>query len=1236
MPALSSLASHVAQTRGWQRVAPLIAAARTPVVAALAVAMAARSEAPRPLFYVVHSSDQALRTVEDLRQWLAPNQVALYPASDAMPYEHMSPGADVVAQRLRLLQEFANGTAALVTVAPIKAMLQPTLTPAELRDTLQLLQRGQDLPQDTLLRQLVELGYRAAPAVEVPGEFNRRGGIVDIWPAAAETPLRIEWFGDEIDSLRRFEPLSQRSEERLDAAIIGPPHEFPLWRQAAALEWLQRIDTSTMRREALEEWQASVARLELGERFEGRAFFAPFFREVSTTAGATSGLDARFSVLAHLPPGAVLLFSEAALLAHAAAEFHEQAENQRLALIESRELPHDFPRPYLLWEELGIGDRTLALEAAAATPLALLDLSNNELDAEQPLAITSQLLSVVAPFTPADLFGGQFRRLVSDIVTRLHNGERVLVVTPQAARVQELVAEAWHGEATPDEAIAAHPSPAALAALPASFSVIHGSLDEGWRQPDLNLTLYTDTEIFGWRQRRPMAERKRRKERSTQERAAFLRGLKVGDYVVHIEHGIAVYEGLLRRTVGEVEREYLNLRYAGGDRLYVPVDQIDRVARYIGAGDAAPQLTRLSTQEWERAKRKARAAVQDLANDLLALYAQRQLRPGHAFDPDNEWQRELEGAFPYIETDDQLRALGEVKQDMESPHPMDRLICGDVGFGKTEVALRAAFKAVQNNKQVAILVPTTVLAQQHYDTFSRRMAAFPVAVEMLSRFRSPREQDAILKRLGRGNVDIIIGTHRLLSKDVQFKDLGLVIIDEEQRFGVRHKERLKQLRAEVDVLTLTATPIPRTLHMSLAGIRDLSVIDTPPEDRVPIKTYVVPYEDNLIRDAIRREMERGGQVYFVHNRVHSIYHVATHLRHLVPEADIGVGHGQLDERELEKVMFDFFSGKYDVLVCTTIIESGLDVPNANTIIIDDATNYGLAQLYQLRGRVGRSANRAYAYLLYKRDRAMTEEAQQRLQAIQEATELGAGFRVAMRDLEIRGAGNLLGAEQSGHIAAVGFDLYSRLLEQAVQQLKQKFEARKVSERQGDNQARRAASTGDGGHALPAEMPSAADLKFTARVDERVLVSPLVTLDLPLTAYLPESYIPNETVRLGVYQRMVEAETPEEVRDLRQELRDRFGELPPPAAHLLIWLQIKALALQAGVTSVISTTDEFIVRLPILEAIQRDRLRRKFVRDAVVKIGPQFVRLDRRELKGNWVEKLMAVLELLAIKERVSA
>jgi transcription-repair coupling factor (superfamily II helicase) len=1259
LEALAIALGNLDSARGMRaHVAPALTAARPALVAALA------ELAARPLLYVVGSGDAALRAREDLCQWLTPEAVLLFPAADALPYEPMSPGNDVIAARLRVLRRLqgpeirgqGSGDPArppttdphpLVIVAPIKALLQPTLAPEEYAQATVRLRRGEQHSLEELVDRWVAMGYRVAPTVEEPGELNRRGGIIDIFPPGDDMPLRIEFFGDEVDSLRRFDPITQRSEAQTREAVVGPPHEIPLWRGEQAAARMRALDAEMLRREAREEWDAAIERVAQGERFEGRALYAPFFWETTTNDQRPNERDASSlvvspsSLLAHLPPGTPAVLSELSLLAAQASELHNHAEERRERHTESGELPRTFPRPYLLWDDL----------LAQAGEAALVNLSNNDLEIRDwRLEFASSSGNLQAPisnfqlpstlFAPADLFGGQLKRLVEDILARLRDGEQVVVVTPQAARIQEMVEEALQtNDQRPttngDDADGNRP----LVVRRSSFVVVHGSLDEGWRSPDLNLTLYTDTEIFGWRQRRPVAERKRKRDRSAEERAAFLRGLKAGDYVVHIEHGIAVYDGLIRRTIGKIEREYLNLRYADGDRLYVPVDQIDRVSRYIGAGDTAPQLTRLGTQEWERAKRKARAAVQELANDLLDLYARRQLSQGHAFSPDTEWQRELEDAFPYMETADQLRAIVDVKQDMEQPHPMDRLICGDVGFGKTEVALRAAFKAVQDGKQVAVLVPTTVLAQQHFDTFTRRLMAFPVKVEMISRFRTPKEQDAIVAAIARGEIDVLIGTHRLLSKDIHFKNLGLLIVDEEQRFGVRHKERIKQMRANVDVLTLTATPIPRTLHMALAGIRDLSVIDTPPEDRVPIKTYVLPYDEQLAREAILRELDRGGQVYFVHNRVQSIYYAADKLRRLVPEAEIGVGHGQLEEHQLERVMLDFFTGKDDVLVCTTIIESGLDVPNANTIIIDDATNYGLAQLYQLRGRVGRSAQRAYAYLFHKPDGRMTADAQERLQAIQEATELGAGFRIAMRDLEIRGAGNLLGAEQSGHIAAVGFDLYSRLLEQAVRTMKAKLvEAnfRPLTNDQrpttNDQQPAEGASAGgaDGKERSSFVVRRSSARQPTVKVDEKVLISPLVTLDLPIDAYLPADYIPDDRVRLAVYQHMAEAQTPQAVRELRQELRDRFGEPPAPADNLLTWLRIKSLALAAGVTSIVTAQEEFIVRLPEGDLMDREKLRRRYGKDPHVRVGPQFVRLDRRALgDGRWIEALTGVLETLA-------
>jgi transcription-repair coupling factor (superfamily II helicase) len=1177
-------------------VAPLVQAVRPPLVAALALQHTA------PLLYVVSSSETALRAYADLALWLGPEAVLLYPAADALPYEHIAPSMDVTSRRLRTLARLTTTEIRpepLVVVATVRALSQSTLSPSEWHEAALNLTQSQQLSPDALLAHLIRIGYRVAPTVEEPGELNRRGGIVDVFPTGADLPIRIEFFGDEIDSLRSFDPISQRSQARIQQVTLGPPYDIPFWKRSEASLRAQALDLSGLRPEVYAEWRAALEHLEQGERFEDRTFYAPFFRDPTRQA----------TLLDHLPKTAPIILSELTLLGQHAVELEQQADEQRQARIATGELPADFPRNYLLWNEL--------LERMQSH--TRVNLSNNEAlpatNGHSTMAPTGFSAIAAPEVVPTGLFGGQLRRLVDEISGRLNEHEHVVVVTPQAARLQELVQERWDGRTAPENGV---------------FTAIHGTLDQGFRLPDMALSLYTDAEIFGWRERRQVSERRRRADKSMEERAAFLRGLKPGDHVVHIEHGIAVFDGMVRRTVGNIEREYLNLRYADGDRLYVPVDQVDRLSRYIGSGDAVPPLTRLGTQEWERTKRKVRAAVQELANELIDLYARRQTSVGHMFSPDGEWQRELEASFPYSETEDQLRAITAVKEDMERPQPMDRLICGDVGFGKTEVALRAAFKAVQDGTQVAVLVPTTVLAQQHFETFSRRMAAFPVRVEMISRFRSNKEQDEIAKRLGRGEVDIIIGTHRLLSKDIHFKNLGLLIVDEEQRFGVRHKERLKQLRANVDVLTLTATPIPRTLHMALAGIRDLSVIDTPPQDRLPIKTYLLPYEDRTVREAILREIDRGGQVFFLHNRVSSIYYVADRLKQLVPEAEVVVGHGQMDEKELEQVMVDFFNGNADVLVSTTIIENGLDVPNANTIIIDDATHYGLAQLYQLRGRVGRSTQRAYAYMFYPADRRMTSESQERLLAIQEATELGAGLRIAMRDLEMRGAGNLLGAEQSGNIAAVGFDLYSRLLQQAVKTLKAQYDAINAADATVTPPTSQPMSPNTAAHDANGKPTKPSRPLAPLKVDEKVLVSPLVTLDLPLDAYLPTDYVVDDRVRLEVYQRLAVAQTPAQVRDLRQELRDRFGELPQPAEHLLVWLMLKALALQAGVPSIITIDEEFIVRLPPLLPTGHDKLRRQFLRDLAVKVGPQFIRLDRRTVNFQggmqWIEKMYQVLE----------
>jgi transcription-repair coupling factor (superfamily II helicase) len=823
-----------------------------------------------------------------------------------------------------------------------------------------------------------------------------------------------------------------------------------------------------------------------------------------------------------------------------------------------------------------------------------LDLSRWAVDAETEDAVAAATAAATPagrasarlPFAPPDGYGGRLRELAGDAAEGAARGRALVVVSQQAERLAEVLAE--HGVAAAVTTQPAAPQPPGGASAEAgSVVLVHGSLPHGWRltTSEPPLALLTDAEVFGFTKRR-----RRLPRRAGAGREQFLAELSPGDHVVHIEHGIARFAGLVRRSTEGVEREYLELRYAQGDRLYVPAEQVDRVNRYVGPSDRTPTLTRLGSQEWSRAKSRVRRAVADLAQALLELYASRELVGGRAFSPDTAWQQELEASFPYIETSDQLAAVREVKADMTRPRPMDRLVCGDVGYGKTEVAVRAAFKAVTDGTQVAVLVPTTVLAQQHFTTFGERLSGFPVRVEMLSRFRSERAQRTIVEALGQGAVDIVIGTHRLLQRDVRFKNLGLVIIDEEQRFGVAHKERLKQMRREVDVLTLSATPIPRTLHMSLSGIRDMSTMETPPEQRLPIKTYVTEYDDRLLREAILRELERGGQVYFVHNRVHDIESVAARLRDLVPEAEIAIGHGQQPEEILERTMLDFVDGRTDVLVCTTIIESGLDIPNVNTIIIDKADKLGLAQLYQLRGRVGRGAVRAHAYLLFDRYRSLSETAQKRLEAIFEATELGAGFQIALRDLEIRGAGNLLGAEQSGHIGTVGFDLYVRLLADAVERLKAVREGR------------------------PPPTP-------------KTQQTPLA-IDLPFTAHLPASYVGDLNLRLALYQRMAGVEEPGEADTLAQELRDRFGQPPPAAENLLFVVRIRALARRGGASAVQQEGDEIVVHttggLP-----PRDRLRH--LRIAGMRAGPTQARLDLKALSDGWPEALLDVLTALAAK-----
>jgi transcription-repair coupling factor (superfamily II helicase) len=786
----------------------------------------------------------------------------------------------------------------------------------------------------------------------------------------------------------------------------------------------------------------------------------------------------------------------------------EQAVALRKDYVEDGTLPDDFPIPYLSIDQIQDSlpeARTLELGPVSGTERSDLALK----------------------FSPNPRFGGQLRLVMEHLSQQAIQGDRIVLVSRQISRLKEL----WQEQYQPQSPVEHHPE------------FIKGTLGDGWvLEEDLgsHLHLLTDGEIFGWRRPQP---RQRHRPVAEAPESAYA-DLQSGDWVVHADHGVGKFVGMVRRTIERAEREYLCLEYADGDQLFVPVHQADRLTRYVGPDGREPSPTRLGGPQWANAKNKVKEAVQEMAEDLLELYAQRNVVPGHAFSKDTAWQQELEGSFAYIETDDQLRVLDEVKTDMETPRPMDRLVCGDVGFGKTEIALRAAFKAVMDGKQVAVLVPTTVLAQQHFQTFRDRMAAFPVEVEMLSRFRTLRQQRQIISKLGRGGIDIIIGTHRLFSNDVDFKDLGLLIIDEEQRFGVTHKEALKRMRTEVDVLTMTATPIPRTLYMTLTGVRDISTINTPPEERLPIITHVGPYNPRLVRRAVLRELERGGQVFFVHNRVQTILGMRAHLAGLVPEARVGIAHGQMPENELSVRMDEFSDGELDILLSTSIIESGLDIPNANTLIIDRADTFGLAQLYQLRGRVGRGAQRAYAYFFKHAKRKPTQEGSERLETLAENTQLGAGFNIAMRDLEIRGAGDILGARQHGHVAAVGFHLYTRLLADAVKRLR--------------------AETGQ-----PLDKET---LAFSVH-------RPMVAVELPLDTNIPPEYVPDRVMRLGLYRRMADVASLDEVEALAEEFGDRFGPLPESVYNLLYQMRIKLLAGEAGLSSVSLEGNQLILRFP---------------------------------------------------------
>lgn len=1134
----------------------VLTAARPALLAAL------QADLQRPILFITARAERARIFTEQIQIWSQnPKSIYRLPDPDALPHEKVPWGSETIQGRLSamsaLIQYCQNhdpDQLPPIVVVSARGLMHYTLPPAEF--TVERYKVGQRIRLNEVIGQWVQLGYQPEEVVEVPGSFSRRGGILDVYPTNATAPVRIELFGDEIDSLRLFDPATQRSDQRIKSFALAPATEtLPRRGEHAAMQVGQcsLTDLQPSTRIAFEE---DIAKLSTGTTFKGIEYYIPFFYNGHKDKPIQKS-DA--SILDYLPEEALIFLDDPNELSAVIDEVEIQARTLKRDLIDVGDLPDQWPDSYFGWSRL-----TQALSERYPLNLGFSDFKHKTVNNSQAVSETnvnadSLTYILQSTFVPAPAFGGQVKNVLPQIIERKKQGERVVLVSRQSPRLNALL-----DEFDPDTNVATitmmesdDPPPA-----PGTVTLLKGMVIEGWSLKDSEsdskplITVMSDSELFGWKKPTTIRRPKPRKGITPE---TFFADVNPGDFVVHIEHGIGRYVGLVKLDFDSIEREYLTVEYANGDKLYVPIHQADRLARYIGPDEQNPGLNRLGSADWNTVKRRAKKAVEDIAKELLEVYAQREVAPGHAFSPDAEWQKEVEDSFPFVETDDQLRAIAEVKADMEKAKPMDRLICGDVGYGKTEVALRAAFKAVLDGKQVAVLAPTTVLAQQHYQTFSQRLANYPVKIEQLSRFRTKQQQDQTILNLATGLADIVIGTHRLIQEDVAFKNLGLVVIDEEQRFGVKQKERLKMLRTEVDVLTLTATPIPRTLHMSLSGVRDLSTIDTPPEERLPVQTVVTNYDEQLIKKAIMRELDRGGQVFYVYNRVQGIEQKANRVRNIVPEAQVDVGHGQMSPRQLERIMVNFVAGEFDVLVSTTIVESGLDMPNVNTIIIDRADRMGLAQLYQLRGRVGRGAVQAYAYLLTPKHHQLNADATKRLEAIAEASDLGSGFRIAMRDLEIRGAGELLGAKQHGQIAAVGFDLYTRLLTQAIREL------------------------------------NGEDPRSVTREEATAYLNPLsegIQLNLPIPAFVPEDYLPEEKLRFRLYRRLAGITTIRGIDEMAGELQDRFGELPEPVANLLYQLKLKILALEAGVQSVVTETGQIVIRADSLEDIDRDGLARR--------------------------------------------
>ncbi len=1055
------------------------------------------------------------------------SKVWLYPARDLLFYNADIHGNLITRQRITVLKALLEEEEGVV-VTTIDALMDH-LMPLKLWGSRVLtVEVGKTIDLEALKKELAAMGYERVAQVDGMGQFSIRGGIVDIFPLTEEVPVRIELWDDEADSIRTFDVESQRSVEELERAVIYPASEAVFTKEQleaglGELEAEEKAYEKALRGQRRIE-EASRIRTIVKELCEG-------VRE----GWKTGGLDGyvRYFCGETVPFLEYFPAEDSILFLDEPGRLREKGETVELEFRES--MAHRLEKGYLLpsqTELLYPAAQILAqLQRKTAVILTGLDQKLPGFKVQGKYGLTVKNVNS---------YQNSFEMLIKDLTRWKKEGWRVILLSASRTRASRLASDLREYELRaycPDGEV---DKPLASKVLPGQILVTYGNLHRGFEYPLIKFVFITEGDMFG-------AERRKRRRKKTSYQGKAIHSfaeLSVGDYVVHEEHGLGIYKGIEKVERDKITKDYIKIEYGDGGNLYLPATRLESIQKYAGAEAKKPKLNRLGGNDWAKTKSRVKGAVQEIAKDLVKLYAARREKEGFQYGPDTVWQREFEELFPYDETDDQLDAIEAVKKDMESRRIMDRLVCGDVGYGKTEVALRAAFKAVQDSKQVVYLVPTTILAQQHYNTFVQRMKDFPVRVEMLSRFCTPAQQKRTLEGLKKGLVDIVIGTHRVLSKDMQFKDLGLLIVDEEQRFGVTHKEKIKHLKENVDVLTLTATPIPRTLHMSLAGIRDMSVLEEPPVDRTPIQTYVMEYNEEMIREAVNRELARGGQVYYVYNRVTDIDEVANRVAGLVPEAVVTFAHGQMKEHELERIMADFINGEIDVLISTTIIETGLDIPNANTMIIQDADRMGLSQLYQLRGRVGRSNRTSYAFLMYKRDKLLREEAEKRLQAIREFTELGSGIKIAMRDLEIRGAGNVLGAEQHGHMEAVGYDLYCKLLNQAVL-------------------------------ALKGETEEAAEFETVVECD--------------IDAYIPSYYIKNEYQKLDIYKRISAVETEEEYMDMQDELLDRFGEVPRSVENLLRIAALKAMAHRAYVTEVRINRQEIRLTMFREARLQVDKL-----------------------------------------------